>query len=275
MREHDASLTEPLPVPPASVPPASVPASAPSSAPSSATLPGRDEKAAWVRTMFDTIAPRYDLVNTVMTLGLDRHWRRRTVASLALARGSTILDLACGTGALARVARRAGYRVVGVDLSAGMLARMQGSHVPAIQSDAAALPFPDATFDGVISAYALRNFVDVACCIDEAARVLRPGGRVAILEVATPPHRLLHAVHALWFRRIVPRMGAALSNARAYRYLPDSVVFLPDETHLRAILRAAGFSGVGRRLLQGGLSQLFSATREGVAGVPAESSPAR
>lgn len=262
MREHEAPLRARGPQPARPSPGGPRPHLAPQGG--DRVLPERDEKAAWVRSMFDTIAPRYDLVNTVMTLGLDRLWRHRTVASLSLPKGALVLDLGCGTGALARVAERAGYRVVGADMSAGMLAGMRASAISSVQCDAAVLPFPDGVFDGAISAYALRNITDLEACFEETARVVRPGGRIAILEVATPPRRLLHAAHALWFRRVVPKIGAALSDARAYRYLPESVVFLPDDAQLKRMMRAVGFSGVGRRLLQGGLSQLFFATRAGV-----------
>ncbi len=229
------------------------------------TLPTGGEKTARVRAMFDAIAPRYDLVNRLMTFGLDQHWRRRAVDALALAPGSTVLDLACGTGALGELARRAGYRVVGADMSVGMLAnrRPPGG---AAQCDAAALPFPAGAFDGVVCGYALRNFTDLAASIAEAGRVVRPGGRIAVLEVATPPNPVVRIGHQVWFRHAVPRIGAALSDPDAYRYLPDSVAYLPDDAALRALFRRAGFAAVGRRLLQGGLSQLVTGTRAGDVG---------
>jgi demethylmenaquinone methyltransferase / 2-methoxy-6-polyprenyl-1,4-benzoquinol methylase len=229
------------------------------------TLPTGGEKTARVRAMFDAIAPRYDLVNRLITFGLDEHWRQRTVDALALAPGSSVLDLACGTGALGAAARRAGYQVVGADMSAGMLAR----HRPpggAAQCDATALPFPTGSFDGVVCGYALRNFTDLAASITEAGRVVRPGGRIAVLEVATPPNPVVRAGHRLWFRHAVPRIGAAVSDRDAYRYLPESVAYLPDGPELRALFRQAGFAAVGRRLLQGGLSQLVTGTRAGDVG---------
>lgn len=212
--------------------------------------------------MFDAIAPRYDLVNRLITLGLDQPWRRRTVEALGLPAGSLVLDLACGTGSLGNLARRAGHRVVGVDMSAGMLGGATRAP-PAAQGDAAALPFPAATFDGAVCGYALRNFTDLAASLGEAARVLRAGGRVAILEVAEPDSSLLRAGHALWFRHAVPAIGAALSDRAAYRYLPASVAYLPGEHALRAVLRDAGFATVGRRVLAGGASQILTATRVG------------
>jgi demethylmenaquinone methyltransferase/2-methoxy-6-polyprenyl-1,4-benzoquinol methylase len=214
--------------------------------------------------MFDAIAPRYDLVNRLITLGLDQRWRRRTVRALALAPGSVVLDLACGTGALAELALSAGYRVAGADMSEGMLAgRGRAGAFPVVLADSATLPFATASFDGLLCGYALRNFSDLGASFAEAARVVRPGGRIAILEVATPPHPVMRAGHRLWFHHVVPAIGAALSDPDAYRYLPDSVAYLPEDPGLRVMLRDAGFKAVGRRLLQGGLSQILTGTRAG------------
>lgn len=235
-------------------------------------LPSGQEKTARVRAMFDAIAPRYDLVNGVITFGLDRLWRGRTVHALALPPGSVVLDLACGTGALGHLATRAGCRVVGADMSWGMLARGP-REAPAVQADAGLLPFATASFDGVVCGYALRNFTDLAASLAEAARVLRPGGRIAVLEVATPPNPLVRAGHAVWFRHAVPLIGAALSDPSAYRYLPESVAYLPDGDGLRAMLRDVGFATVGRRLLQGGLSQILTATRVGGVAVAVAGDP--
>jgi len=212
--------------------------------------------------MFDAIAPRYDAVNRVITFGLDQHWRQRAIRALGLPVGAAVLDVACGTGALSVLAARAGYRVVGVDMSAGMLAGRR-SPTPAAQCDASVLPFASNTFDGVVCGYALRNFTDLAASISEMARVVRPGGRVAVLEVATPPNPLVRAGHAVWFRRVVPLIGAALSDPAAYRYLPDSVAYLPRGDALKQVFRDAGFATVGQHLLQGGLSQIVTGTRAG------------
>ena len=124
-------------------------------------LPTGDEKTARVRAMFDTIAPRYDLINRLMTFGLDQAWRRNTVAALALPAGAMVLDLACGTGDLSRLALRRGYRVVGTDLSAGMLSA-NGAATPLVEADGSHLPFVDGAFDGIVCGYALRNFTDLA-----------------------------------------------------------------------------------------------------------------
>jgi len=217
--------------------------------------------------MFDTIAPRYDLVNRVMTLGLDQGWRRATIDALALPSGSVVVDLACGTGDFGRLAARRGHRVLGVDLSFGMLAANQAPE-PLVQTDASALPLADAVADGIVCGYALRNFTDLAASLVECGRVLRPGGRIAVLEVAAPPSGLLRLGHSVWFERVVPVLGGLLSDAEAYRYLPRSTVYLPAPDALRGLFAAAGFSTVGRRLLHGGLSQLLTATRAGRPGAP-------
>jgi demethylmenaquinone methyltransferase / 2-methoxy-6-polyprenyl-1,4-benzoquinol methylase len=212
--------------------------------------------------MFDTIAPRYDLVNRVMTFGLDQHWRRSTVAALALPERACVLDLACGTGDLSRAALRLGYRVVGADLSAGMLA-VNGAATPLVEADGSRLPFAGAAFDGLVCGYALRNFTDLAATLAECARVLRPGGRMAVLEVDAPTSPLWRAGFDLWFTKAVPVLGGALSDREAYRYLPRSVAYLPDAPTLRRLLLRSGFSAVGIRPLAGGLSQLVLATRTG------------
>jgi demethylmenaquinone methyltransferase/2-methoxy-6-polyprenyl-1,4-benzoquinol methylase len=229
-------------------------------------LPQGEEKTARVRSMFDAIAPRYDLVNRLMTFGLDQSWRRDTIDALALPEGSLLLDLACGTGDLSRLAaRRHGHRVIGADLSAGMLAANH-SGAPLVQADSTRLPFPDASFDGLVCGYALRNFTDLAAAFAETARVLRPGGRVALLEVDAPTSKLLRTGYDIWFTRVVPRLGAALSDREAYDYLPRSVAYLPPTPVLRPMLADAGYSGVGIRPLAGGLSQLLFATRVGLPG---------
>ena len=212
--------------------------------------------------MFDAIAPRYDLVNRLMTFGLDQAWRRSTISALALPAGSLLLDVACGTGDLSRLALHKGYRVIGADLSAGMLAA-NSTGTPLLQADCSWLPFPDGTFDGLVCGYALRNFTDLAGALAETARVIRPGGRIALLEVDAPSSGPLRAGYDVWFTRIVPMIGGALSDRDAYRYLPRSVAYLPPSPVLRHMLGEAGYSGVGVRPLAGGLSQLLFATRIG------------
>jgi demethylmenaquinone methyltransferase/2-methoxy-6-polyprenyl-1,4-benzoquinol methylase len=226
-----------------------------------APLPQGEAKVKAVRALFDTIAPRYDLVNRLMTFGMDRGWRRKAVASLALpTTGQCVLDLACGTGDLCRQLHTGGYLAIGVDLSFGMLAHARTTS-PLLQGDALQLPFSDHSLDGVVSGFALRNFVDLDGVFAELARVVRPGGRIALLDVAQPTNPALRAGHAVYFGHIAPRIGGLLSNADAYRYLPRSVAYLPTAAEMLSRLGDAGFDRVERRLLSGGITQLLTATR--------------
>ena len=225
-------------------------------------LPEGAEKQQAVRSMFDAIAPRYDLVNRVMTFRMDVGWRRRTVAALALPGGATVVDLACGTGDLCRELQRGGYRPIGADLSFGMLAAARTT-APLLQGDALRLPLPAARVDGVTCGFALRNFVDLDAFLGEIARVVRPRGRIALLEVAEPENRVLRRGHAVYFGKVVPKIGGLLSDRDAYRYLPQSVAYLPEPEALVARIRAAGFADAERRLLSGGIAQLLVGTRDG------------
>jgi demethylmenaquinone methyltransferase/2-methoxy-6-polyprenyl-1,4-benzoquinol methylase len=225
------------------------------------TLPQGEAKQRMVRDMFDAIAPRYDLVNRIMTFRLDVRWRKRTVASLGLDRGALVLDLAAGTGDLCRDLQAAGYRPVGVDLSFGMLAAAR-TDAPLVHADALRLPVPDGSVDGATCGFALRNFVDLGGFLAELARVVKPGGRIALLEVAEPANPVLRAGHGVYFGRVVPRIGALLSDADAYRYLPKSVAYLPEPPALVQMLRDAGFADGRRETLTGGISQLLTGTRD-------------
>lgn len=211
--------------------------------------------------MFDTIAPRYDLVNRVMTFGLDRLWRHQAVAALDLSPGSSVIDLACGTGDLCRDLQAGGHRPVGADLSLGML-RHADTDAPLVQADGLALPVRDASVDGAISGFALRNFVALPPVFAELARVIRPGGRVALLDVSTPANPVLRAGHGFYFGFVVPRIGGLLSDAAAYRYLPRSVAYLPPGDGILRMLSDAGFGAVQHRALSGGITQLITATRK-------------
>ena len=223
-------------------------------------LPEGDEKVAAVRSMFDAIAPRYDLVNRVMTFRMDVGWRRRTVRKLQLGPGSVVLDLACGTGDLCRELSAQGLRPIGMDLSYGMLANAR-TEVPLAQADALALPVPDGSVDGVSCGFALRNFLALEPFFAELARVVRPGGRIALLEVAEPANPLLRWGHGIYFGKVVPVIGGLLSDPAAYRYLPKSVAYLPEPEAMLDQLRGVGFVGVERQLLSTGISQLITATR--------------
>ena len=223
-------------------------------------LPTGADKTASVRAMFDTIAPRYDLVNRVMTFRMDVGWRRRALDLLGLAPGARVLDLATGTGDLAAEMASRGLVPIGADLSFGMLAAAP-TPFPRVQADGVALPFPDGALDGATCGFALRNFTDLAATVAELGRVVRPGGRLALLEVAEPPNPIMRMGHGIYFGRVVPVIGGILSNGRAYSYLPRSVEYLPEPAELLDVVRTGGFRDVDRTLLSGGIAQLITATR--------------
>lgn len=223
-------------------------------------LPDAARKAETVEAMFNRIAPRYDALNRLFTLGLDVGWRRRTVAELRLPRGARVVDLACGTGDLCNELSRSGLRPLGVDFAAGMLERAHTT-APLVRGDITRLPLRSGSFDGATCGFALRNVTDIAACFAETARVLRPGGRAAFLEVASPRNAMLRAAHGLYFNRVVPWVGARLSDGFAYRYLPASAAYLPEPAELCRLLAASGFTDVRRAALGGGAAQLLTGTR--------------
>lgn len=223
-------------------------------------LPQGDAKVRAVREMFDTIAPRYDLVNRIMTFGLDIRWRKRAVRSLGLARGSIVLDLAAGTGDFCRELQLGSMRPVGIDLSYGMLAAAR-TDAPLVHADVLRLPMPDGAADGVTCGFALRNFVALEPFFAELGRVVRPGGRIALLDVAEPVNPILRWGHGIYFGKVVPLIGGLLSDNAAYHYLPKSVAYLPQSDSMTAMLRDAGFTDASRRLLSGGITQLLTGTR--------------
>jgi demethylmenaquinone methyltransferase/2-methoxy-6-polyprenyl-1,4-benzoquinol methylase len=225
------------------------------------SLPEGADKAAMVQSMFDAIAPRYDLVNRIMTFRLDVRWRRRAVRDLALPAGSRVLDLASGTGDLCVDLRRAGLEPISMDLSFGMLSNDR-SGAPRAQADILRLPVPDGAVDGIMCGFALRNLVDLDVFFRECARAVRPGGRVALLDVGVPHNPLVRFGNNIYFGKVVPRIGALLSDGPAYRYLPRSVAYLPPRDELVARLRAAGFSDAVHTQLSGGLTQLMVGTRD-------------
>ena len=223
-------------------------------------LPAGTQKAVAVQQMFDRIAPRYDLVNRIMTFRLDVRWRRLTVQSLQLAPHSLVVDLASGTGDFCRELLRQDLRALSFDFSFGMLAA-DTSRVPRTQADALCLPLRDGFVDGVTCGFALRNFVDLPAFFTELGRVVRHDGRISLLDVSTPTNPFIRRGNAVYFGRIVPRIGALLSDRAAYRYLPRSVSYLPSPAELCAMLGVAGFVDVEHRQLSGGLVQLLTATR--------------
>ena len=225
------------------------------------TLPEGDEKKLAVREMFDAIAPRYDLVNRIMTFRLDVRWRRKTVRDLALPGGSIVLDLASGTGDLCIDLRRAGVTPISIDLSYGMLAEDR-SGAPRSQADILNLPVRDGSVDGVTCGFALRNLLELPAFFDELARVVRPGGRIALLDVGVPNNRVIRYGNSIYFGKVVPKIGALLSDKAAYRYLPKSVAYLPEPDEMVAMLRRAGFGDASHHLLSGGLTQQLLGTRD-------------
>ncbi|MDQ4145578.1 MAG: ubiquinone/menaquinone biosynthesis methyltransferase [Actinomycetota bacterium] len=223
-------------------------------------LPQGSEKEQMVRSMFDRIAPRYDLLNRMMTLGADRVWRRRTVRELGLPQGSLVLDVACGTGDLCSELEQQGHRAIGADFAHEMLVRRHTS-APVVQADALRLPLGTASVDGVTCGFALRNVVDLVALFEEATRVIRPGGRGAFLDVAEPTSKVVRAGHGLYFRKVVPVVGGLLSDREAYRYLPQSTSYLPPTAEIVSMMETAGFEDVEAKSLGLGGVQLLVGTR--------------
>jgi demethylmenaquinone methyltransferase / 2-methoxy-6-polyprenyl-1,4-benzoquinol methylase len=219
------------------------------------TLPAAD-----VRTMFDRIAPVYDVMNRVMTAGLDLRWRR--IAAEAVVRpGDRVLDACCGTGDLAVACARAGGQVTGLDFSPRMLerARRKSQSVTWVEGDLLALPFADGSFEAATVGFGVRNVADLAHGLAELRRVLFPGGRVAILEI-TIPRGPLAPFYRVWFDRIVPLLGRLLKGGAAYSYLPASVRRFPGPADLAGQMREAGFADVGWRTFAGGIVALHTGT---------------
>ncbi len=219
-------------------------------------------RAAYVEDMFGAIAPRYDLLNRLMTGGQDRRWRAIAVSETRIKPGGEALDVATGTGdlafTLARVVGPSG-RVVGVDFSDPMLdvARGKSYDAPVApefrHADALDLPFADASFDAVTIGFGLRNVTDVPVALAEMRRVLRPGGRLACLEVTKPRVPLLAAGFYAYFNNLVPVIGTVFNGAReAYTYLPTSLHYFPDAPTLRGLMLEAGFAHAHMRLLNFG-----------------------
>ena len=213
-----------------------------------------------VRVMFDRIAPVYDAMNRVMTVGLDRRWRG--IAARAVVRpGDRVLDACCGTGDLALAGVAAGGRVTGLDFSERMLerARRKSAAVDWVWGDVLALPFADGAFEAATVGFGIRNVSDLDSGLSELRRILAADGRLAILEI-TQPRGVLAPFFRLWFDRVVPLLGKVLPGGRAYAYLPASVRRFPGAEELTALLEACGFADVRVRLLGGTIVALHTGT---------------
>ena len=217
-----------------------------------------------VASMFDRIAPVYDAMNRTMTAGLDRRWRR-AAARAVVKPGDDVLDAACGTGDLALAALKAGAaRVTGLDFSEAMLERARRKtagrpELEWVRGDLLALPFGAAVFDAATVGFGVRNVADLELALRELRRVLRPGGRLGILEI-TQPRGILRPFYSLWFDRVIPLLGKVLPGGAAYTYLPASVRRFPGPEELAALLERTGFGEVGFRLLAGGIVALHTGT---------------
>lgn len=227
-------------------------------------LPTGREKHVAVRNMFDRIAPRYDLLNRLCSLGLDQGWRRLALALIEVGPNDLLLDLACGTGDLCELARKRGARVLGVDFSSEMLCRAAARDIDVdlANCDAQQLPIADASIDVVTCGFALRNFVSLELVFQEMARVLKPKGRIALLEVDRPDSALVRSVHSLYFDRFVPWLGGLLSDRDAYRYLPESTDYLPAPEEVVAMLEQVGFAQVEKHRLLFGAAQILTGVRQ-------------
>lgn len=221
-------------------------------------LPQGEEKRQAVKTMFDTIAPRYDMVNRLMTFRLDVRWRNKTIKALKLEPNSIVLDLASGTGDFCTALSKAGHQPIGIDLSFGMLSAAKHSE-PNVQGDLLALPVATNSADAAVCGFALRNLVALEPFFEELRRVTKPGGRIALLDVSKPDNKLVGFGHNIYFNRIVPKVGGLLSDRKAYSYLPKSVSYLPPRREIIEMLKNTGFNNVDHSQLTGGLSQLFVA----------------
>jgi demethylmenaquinone methyltransferase / 2-methoxy-6-polyprenyl-1,4-benzoquinol methylase len=227
--------------------------------------------AAGVNRMFDRIAGVYDAMNRTMTAGLDRRWRERAADRAELRPGERALDVCCGTGDLAlELARRVGPggSVVGCDFSEPMLARARkkaagdaAGHVTFEWADALELPYEEGSFDAVTVGFGVRNFADLDRGLGELVRVLRPGGRLVVLEITQPRRPPLSWFFRIWFDRVVPLLGTLAGDRDAYAYLPASVKRFPGPERLAAMITAAGADRVRWLLLGGGIITIHSAVK--------------
>lgn len=215
-----------------------------------------------VASMFDAVARRYDLTNTVLSLGQDRLWRRATRAALGIAPGDRVLDLAAGTAVSTVELAKAGAWCVACDFSVGMLKAGAHRNVPKVAGDATKLPFGDALFDAVTISFGLRNVVDHVAGLREMARVTKPGGRLVVCEFSTPTVPVFSTVYKEYLMRALPAMaGAVSSDPESYVYLAESIRAWPDQAELARRIESAGWSSVRWRNLTGGIVALHAAVK--------------
>lgn len=221
-----------------------------------------DKDPAEVAAMFDGVAKRYDLTNTVLSFGQDRGWRRKTRKALALRHGDIVLDLAAGTAVSTVELATSGAHCIAADFSLGMLKAGAHRDVPKVAADALALPFADESFDAATISFGLRNVHDAPKALSELRRVLKPGGRLVICEFSTPTFRAFRTVYMEYLMKALPVVATKVSsNPAAYVYLAESIRAWPDQTRLAALLRDAGFTKVDWQNLTGGIAAIHSAVR--------------
>ena len=215
-----------------------------------------------VASMFDAVARRYDITNTVLSLGQDRFWRRATRKALEIGPVDAVLDIAAGTAVSTEELARSGAWCVAADFSVGMLLAGKARDVPKVAADATRLPFADGVFDAVTISFGLRNVVDHEAALREMARVTRPGGRLVVCEFSTPTNPVFRTVYKEYLMQALPRVARAVSsNPDAYVYLAESIRAWPDQADLARRIERAGWSGVRWRNLTGGIVALHAATR--------------
>jgi len=224
-----------------------------------------------IQQMFAEVAPGYDRANRALSLGIDLWWRRQTVRMVGAVAGERGLDVCAGTGDLSFALQRAGAQVVGADFCAPMLTRARHKGRPVgdmagteagpsfLAADTMALPFPDHSFDFATVAFGIRNVSDPLVGLREMARVVRPGGRIVVLEFAKPRVPLLGAAYRFYFRRVLPKLGGWISGAKnhAYQYLHDSVMAFPEREQFLSLMRDAGLGSPRQRLLTGGIAAIY------------------
>ncbi|MDO3379190.1 bifunctional demethylmenaquinone methyltransferase/2-methoxy-6-polyprenyl-1,4-benzoquinol methylase UbiE [Geoalkalibacter halelectricus] len=226
------------------------------------------DKGRRIREMFDGIAPRYDLLNRLLSLGIDRRWRTFAVARLQIPANGRVLDIATGTGDVAlEVARQTppSVRIVGEDFTQGMLVRGRdkiaasayADRIDLVNAPCEAIPHPSDCFDGVTIAFGIRNVVDRPAGLREMCRVLKPGGRAVILEFSNPRSRVFREVYYFYFRRLLPFIGGLLSRRSAYQYLPDSVLEFPSQEQFCALMAEAGFVNIRHHDRTGGIVTVY------------------